>query len=214
MIKHFLYKKYYQYKRYKFRALRKEEGTYISDLAKGYQNVYFEGENGIPDGCFFSGNISIGKFTTLGIDNHLHGNITIGKYCQLGVNVAIHSTNHPISYLSTYINNRLFNGELKKLKEINSITIGNDVWVGHGAILLGGINIGNGVIIAAGSVVTKDVPPYAIVAGTPAKVLKFRFDEQVIEEIKALKWWNLNKDELDKIKHLFTKDYKNRKSIY
>lgn len=214
MIKHFIYKKYHQYKRYKFRQLREKEGTIISCLAKGYQNVFFEGENGVPEYCHLEGNIKIGKYTTLGAYNFFHGNVSLGKYCQIGRNVAVHATNHPINYLSTYINNRLFDGELKELKEAKPVEIGNDVWVGHGVIILSGIKIGNGAIIAAGSVVTKDVPPYSIVTGTPAKVLKFRFDASVIKEIEELKWWNKDKNNLNTIKHLFFKNYNNKKSIY
>ncbi|QTD37562.1 CatB-related O-acetyltransferase [Polaribacter batillariae] len=214
MLKYFIYKKLVQYKRYKFRQQRSKEGTFISKEAQGYENVFFEGENGIPERCKFSGNIKIGKFTTLGVNNFLHGNIEIGKYCQIGVDVSIHTTNHPIYYLSTYINKRLFNGELAQLKETKKTIIGNDVWVGHGAIILGGIKIGNGAIIAAGSVVTKDIPSYAIVAGTPAKVLKFRFEERIIEEIEELKWWDLNKNELQKIKPLFFKNLSNKTSLF
>jgi serine acetyltransferase len=68
--------------------------------------------------------------------------------------------------------------------------VGNDVWIGSGAIILDGISIGDGAIIGAGSVVTKDVPDYAIVAGTPAKVLKFRFTEKEILFLKNYKWWD------------------------
>ena len=86
--------------------------------------------------------------------------------------VAIHTTNHPIHYLSTYINKRLFEGALSTLKENKKTSIGHDVWIGHNAIILGGLTIGNGAIIASGSVVTKDVPAFSVVAGIPAKVIR------------------------------------------
>ena len=90
----------------------------LSGFSRGLQNVVFEGKNAVPDRCNFSGKISLGYATTLGYNNFLHGNIIIGKYCQLGADVAIHTTNHPTSYLTTYINQNLFNGELKSLKEV------------------------------------------------------------------------------------------------
>ena len=136
----------------------------LSGFSRGLQNVTFEGKNAVPDRCSFSGNIKIGYATTLGYNNLLVGNITIGKYCQLGADVALHASNHPMNHMTTYINQNLFNGELKTLKQENKITIGNDVWIGHGVIVVGNVTIGNGAILAAGSVVTKDVKPYTVIA--------------------------------------------------
>lgn len=186
----------------------------LSGYSRGIQNVNFEGKNAVPDRCNFSGKIKLGYGTTLGYNNFLHGNITIGKYCQLGADVAIHTTNHPTSYLTTYINKNLFEGELKELKEEKKVVIGNDVWIGHNVIIVGNVSIGNGAVLAAGSVVTKDVAPYTIVGGVPAKVIKKRFSDSIINEIEALQWWNKTEDELEKIKPLFFKDFLNRNSIY
>lgn len=190
-----------------------EKGTF-SGVSKGLQNVSFEGKNAVPDRCNFSGSIKIGYSTTLGYNNFLHGDITIGKYCQIGADVAIHAKNHPTNYLSTYINKTLFNGELKKLRQENKVTIGNDVWIGHNVIVVGNVTIGNGAILAAGSVVTKDVPPYTIVAGVPAKSIRKRFSDAVITEIEALQWWNLSEEDLEKIKPMFFKDFTGKESIY
>ncbi|WP_290786409.1 CatB-related O-acetyltransferase [Altibacter sp.] len=186
----------------------------ISGYPRGLKNVSFEGKNLVPDRCNFSGTIKIGYATTLGYNNFIHGDVTIGKYCQLGADVAIHSTNHPVTYLTTYINKNLFEGELAQLKEIKKITIGHDVWIGHNAIILGSVTIGNGAIIAGGSVVTKDVAPYTVVAGVPAKALKRRFSENIISEIEALQWWKMNDEELNKTKPLFFKNFENKQSIY
>ena len=186
----------------------------ISGNSQGIQNVTFEGKNAVPDRCNFSGKINIGYATTLGYNNFFHGNVSIGKYCQIGADVAIHTTNHPMNFMSTYINKNLFNGELKTLKQTKNVTIGNDVWIGHNVIIVGEVNIGNGAILAAGSVITKDVAPYSIVAGVPAKPIKKRFSENIIQEIEALKWWNLSESELEKIKPIFFKDFTNKNSIY
>ncbi len=180
----------------------------------GLQNVTFEGKNAVPDRCNFSGKINIGYATTLGYNNFFGGDITIGKYCQVGADVAIHTTNHPMNFMSTYINKNLFDGELASLKETKRVIVGNDVWIGHNVIILGDVSIGNGAILAAGAVVTKDVAPYTIVAGVPAKPIKKRFSEQIIKEIEALNWWDLSETELEKIKPLFFKDFQNQESIY
>lgn len=192
----------------------KTEKVLLSGFSRGIQNVVFEGKNAVPDRCNFSGKISLGYATTLGYNNFLHGDITIGKYCQFGADVAIHSTNHPTSYLTTYINQNLFNGELKALKEVKKVVIENDVWIGHNAIIVGNLTIGNGAVIAAGSVVTKDVAPYAIVGGVPAKEIKKRFSDTIINELEELKWWDKSEKELEKMKPLFLKDFSNLKSIY
>jgi virginiamycin A acetyltransferase len=186
----------------------------LSGISKGLNNVTFEGKNVVPDRCNFSGRIKIGYATTLGYNNLLSGNIAIGKYCQLGVDVALHATNHPMNHMSIYINKNLFNGELRKLKQENKITIGHDVWIGHGVIVVGNVTIGNGAILAAGSVVTKDVAPYAIVVGVPAKEIRKRFSDSIIQEIEVLQWWDLSEQELVSIKPLFFKDFTNRNSIY
>ena len=199
---------------YFLNTVEKNEKVILSGFSRGIQNVVFEGKNAVPDGCNFSGKIKIGYATTLGYRNLFGGTISIGKYCQLGFDVALHATNHPISYMTTYINQNLFQGDLKQLKEENTITIGHDVWIGHGVIIVGNVTIGNGAILAAGSVITKDVAPHTIVAGVPAKEVRKRFSETIIQEIETLQWWDKSEQELEKIKPLFFKDFTNRHSIY
>ena len=195
-------------------STKKKNGVSISGYSRGLQNVTFEGENKVPDRCNFSGVITIGYATTLGYNNFLHGNISVGKYCQLGADAALHSTNHPVNHLSTYINKNLFDGELSSLKEVKRIKVGHDVWIGHNAIVVGEVSIGNGAIIASGAVVTKDVAPYSVVAGVPAREIKKRFSKKIIDEIEALQWWDLSQSELEKIKPLFFKDFEKAESIY
>lgn len=117
--------------------------------------------------------------------------------------------NHPLNRFTTHM--MTYNGEFDKFamseferswtlkpfitKPENPI-IGNDVWIGNDVVLKGGIAIGDGAVIAANSVVTKDVPPYAIVAGVPAKIIRFRFDSNVIDELLRIKWWNYNYSDL------------------
>jgi len=196
------------------RPLRVNALVKASATTKGVRNVTFLGENAVPEYCNFAGKIAIGSKTTLGIHNFFHGNIVLGNYCQIGAYVAIHTTNHPIHYLSTYINRNLFEGELATLKQTGKIEIGHDVWIGHNAILVGNFCVGNGAIIAAGAVVTSDVPPYSIVGGVPAKVIKYRFSNSLIAEIEALGWWNKGEEELVKLKPHFFKDLSQQDSLY
>ncbi|WP_062122317.1 CatB-related O-acetyltransferase [Geofilum rubicundum] len=195
-------------------AARHVRGAVVGGRISGLRHVSFEGENMVPDGCTFSGKVNIGFRTTLGMRNWVHGNVSIGKYCQIGANVMINATNHPVRYMSTYINSSLFNGELYQLKQEKEIRIGNDVWIGHAAIILGGVVVGNGAVIAAGAVVTKDVPAFSIAAGIPAKVVGRRFSETVGDEIEALSWWDKSDEELEQLKPLFFKNLEDANSIY
>lgn len=185
-----------------------------SASARGVEKVDFEGNNGI--GCFteFRGNVKVGYATTFGIHNLIAGDVEIGKYCQFAPHVSINTYNHPQTHITTYINSRLLNGMMTQYKTLKKTVVGNDVWMGKNVIVLDGVSIGNGAIIAAGSVVTKDVPAYHIVAGVPAKVIKQRFSDKIIDELETLKWWDMEENEIKKIEHLFVKDLTNLESIY
>ncbi|MBV8122433.1 MAG: CatB-related O-acetyltransferase [Alphaproteobacteria bacterium] len=133
---------------------------------------------------------------------------TVGAYCAIGARTAINPFNHPVGWLSTnefQYHPRSFDwvaeyNEFERLERtpdmFQHVTIGNDVWTGHNVNILAGVSVGDGAVIGAGSVVTKDVPPYAIVAGVPAEVRRLRFAEQTIERLLRLKWWDLELREL------------------
>ncbi len=186
----------------------------ISTRIHGAKALRLTSNVAIPEFCSFSGEVIIKDFTTLGIHNMMFGQISIGKYCQIGAYVAIHGTNHPITHPSIYINYRFFSGELSKYKTSKPVKIGNDVWIGHGAIVLSGITIGDGCIIGAGSVVTRDVEPYSVVAGNPAKLLRKRFSDGIISELLELKWWDKTPDELRNMSKFFHTDLSMVQSIY
>lgn len=174
-----------------------ENGCVVSKTVKGLKSVSLGKKIMIPEFCHFSGKVDIGDNTTLGVHNFVLGHITIGKYCQIGAYVAIHGTNHPINYPTTYINKNLFNGNLKQLKTEKKVVIGNDVWIGHGVIILAGVTVGDGAIIAAGSVVTKNVEPYSIYGGNPAKLIRKRFSETITIKLLELRWWDKSTDFID-----------------
>jgi len=160
----------------------------------------------ILENCILN-NSEVYSYSYLG-RNCLIQNATIGKFCSIANGVLIGLGNHPINFFSTsplfYRKQNTFNINLinKDLifDEYMPVIIGNDVWIGSRVIILDGINIGNGSVIAANSVVTKDVPPYSIMAGVPAKVIKFRFPEDQIDELNIQKWWDLD---LNDIKSLY-----------
>ena len=125
--------------------------------------------------------------------------LIIGKFCSIacGAKFLFNSANHKMASLSTYTFPLFF--EEWGLKKENvaqawdqkgDIMIGNDVWIGYEAVILSGVTIGDGAVIGCRAVVTKDIPPYTIVGGVPAKPIRKRFDEETIKELQKIKWWD------------------------
>ena len=186
----------------------------VQGYVTGLNSVDFEGNNAVLSFSDFNGNVKVGYATTFSKHNLIHGDVQIGRYCQFGPYAAINTNSHPTEYLTTYINKRLLTGAMYAHKTSKKVVIGNDVWIGKNAIILGGVTIGNGAIVAAGSVVTKDVDPYHIAAGVPARQIKKRFSDEIISELMELEWWNLDKSDIDEVSGLFHKNLNERNSIY
>lgn len=132
---------------------------------------------------------------------------TIGKFCSIAANSRINALEHPMERLTThkvsYRPNEYFrflgvDSAFRERRQAKAVTIGHDVWIGHGAVVMPGVRIGNGAIIGANAVVTRDVPTYSIVAGVPAKPLRQRFPEAVATRIEALAWWDWPVEKLAK----------------
>ncbi len=152
----------------------------------------------ISTGCFIQDGVSIGDFTFLNQDVILGTNTkSIGKFCSISHGAKIGLGPHPHDWVSTspvfYSHKRGVVGSstYSHLEEGGDTTIENDVLIGANALVMAGITIGNGAIIGSGSVVTSDIPAYAIAVGNPAKVIKYRFTDDIIEKLLATEWWDL-----------------------
>lgn len=124
-------------------------------------------------------------------------NTTVGKYCSMGWNISIGGGKHSYDYMALYTDywyERTFGVSCAALEGRNDplreCFIGNDVWIAAGVNILGGVTVGDGCVIGAGAVVTKDVPPYSVVAGVPGRIIKKRFDDETAELLEQIRWWD------------------------
>lgn len=171
-------------------VLRAEGGVFRSRLYRELIRV----DQGVSIGDY-----SYGSILKAGV---LPPGTVVGRYCSVGSGLVVRRRDHPIERLSQhpfFYNHRL--GMVARdtiaLDTDNPLTIGHDVWIGDRVTIVSGCrNIGNGAVIAAGAVVTRDVPAYAIVGGIPARLLRMRFDAPVIAAVEASRWWMLSIDQL------------------
>ena len=160
--------------------------------------------------CSASGHfVEWGAFS--GYDNLNGGqyieNASVGRYCSIGMNAQIGLVSHPLTWLSTswvqYVPRPFhWNGFMPRRVATRPFlapaktVVGNDVWIGADAQIMAGVSVGDGAVVAAGAVVTKDVPPYAVVGGVPARVIRYRFPPETVEKLTALRWWRFSLGDL------------------
>lgn len=189
------------YKKLRYQNKFKDQNL-IVEIGARLHNVNF-GKNVFIGANVLLENTYIDDYSYVNVNSYI-GNSKIGKFCSIASGVKISLGIHPTDFVSLhptfYANNKGFPTFSDKtyVKEYAEVEIGNDVWIGTDVMIPGGIKIGDGALIAAGAVVTKDVEPYAVVGGVPAKFIKYRFDEEVIEKLLKIKWWNLDESWLRK----------------
>ncbi len=177
----------------KRKALKQNKTLRIGYMSFCYNTLF--GKNNIIYDNTLIVNTTVDDYTYIGGSNNIQ-NASIGKFCSIGpevrIGLGIHPTHLKSTYPGFYTNSNYY--RVEKLydfegDEYKKVEIGNDVWIGTRATIPDGVRVGDGAIIAAGAVVTKDVPPYAIVGGVPAKVIKYRFTDEKIKELLNERWW-------------------------
>ena len=188
------------------------------------KNEKFPNKN-VPSVCFIKNvitrpNIEVGDYTYYDdangadkfeehVTHHyefLGDKLIIGKFCQIasGIKIIMNGANHRMNSVTTYSFNIMGNGWEKVTPKLTDLpfkgdtVIGNDVWIGQNVTILPGVHIGDGAIIGANSVVTKDIPAYHIAAGNPCKVIRKRFSEELINYLEEVKWWNWEEEKIFK----------------
>ena len=164
------------------------------------QESTLEGANSIGDGTYFSGTMGYGTY----ICDNCRINAKIGRFCSIGNEVRTAGGTHPYTtpfattspmFYSLWKQAMITFAKKQMYDELLlPVVIGNDVWIGDRAYIVGGHCIGDGAIILSGAVVTKDIPPYAIVGGVPATIIRFRYDQKTIQWLQNIQWWNKSLD--------------------
>ena len=202
---------------FKRKVKKKHQVSFGRNTIVGFSTI-FKGRN-------YIGNESVLRNSEIGYASYISDysvfkNTKIGKYCSIGPNVKVVFGKHPSkdfvsthpSFFSTrkqvgfsYTNKQLFKefADFRDTEKKYSIVIENDVWIGAGVMIMDGVKIGNGAIVAAGSVVVKDVEPYTIVGGVPAKIIKNRFSSKEIDFLLEFKWWDKETNWLKKNSSIF-----------
>lgn len=160
----------------------------------------------IANGCTLRFNATLGRYSRLGANSEMIGDVSIGKFSPIARRVTFQQLNHPMDKpsMSMTFYERVLDGKLKHVSK-GPINIGSDTWIGMDTIVLPGVTIGDGAVVGSGSVVTQDVKPYEVVAGVPAKQIKWRFPEDIREKLLEISWWDWSITRLKENKEFFEK---------
>lgn len=177
------------------------------------------GDVTIGEGCLMEGGVlisgeapvKIGRYTSiLGPNSSIyarHDEVKIGSFCSIARNFDLQGFNHNLKLPTTYfIRKNFFKEKVKESVSKGPVVIGNDVWIGAKCTVLSGVTIGDGAVVAANSVVTTDVPPYAVVGGVPAKVIGQRFPDEVVKRLLDIRWWEWPSEKIHRNREFFLQD--------
>ncbi len=187
----------------------------IHSRATLHRNVVIDKFTTLDDNVVLFQNVNlsechIGRFTYIQAYTYCH-NVEIGPFCSIAFGAVIGLLNHPLKYVSTspvfYDNSqplrKFFTNHFIKTTNYPRTVISADVWIGHGAKIMAGVEIGVGAVVAAGAVVVKNVAPYEIVGGIPAKTIGYRFNKELAEQLLKTKWWEYSDRKIETLSHLF-----------
>jgi acetyltransferase-like isoleucine patch superfamily enzyme len=195
------------------RFLLARHGVQIERWAYCDESTQFEGGNKLIAGArLIASRLGYGSYVA---ENGFLSATCVGRFSSIGPWVSTVLGAHPVgTFVSThpaFFSTRRQAGlsfvDRDRFEEFGTrrfqgrylVEIGSDVWIGHSALIMQGVSIGDGAIVAAGSVVTRDVPPYAVVGGVPARILKYRFDDETIQRLRQTAWWNLDLAEIRRL---------------
>lgn len=197
---------------FKFIFLKKEEENLVFRLFCEVLKLYlfkrkwrFKNKNNstVAKTIFEMNAVTVGRYTYGNLDVRSWGSenekLIIGDFCSIANTTFVFGGNHNYSHFSTFPSKVRFLGAIREAYSNGPIVVSNDVWLGIDTMVMSGVTIGQGAVVAARSVVVKDVPPYAIVGGNPAKIIKYRFSSEIIEKLLKVNFKKLNKKEFLKI---------------
>ena len=178
---------------------------YIAKLFKkirlsAIKNTQIHDSSRFASGCHFV-NCWVGRYNDIGYDCQFV-DTRIGSFCSIGSNVRVGGGSHSLAWVSTssvFTSNK--DAIKKKFAQFDynpflRTEIGNDVWIGDNVLIKGGVTVGDGAVIGMGAVITKDVPAFSVVVGNPAKVIKARFDQETVDMLLKIQWWNFSDEKL------------------
>lgn len=176
------------------------KGAFVKDNCAIFDSK-FDKHTAVYPGCSLS-DVSFGAYSYVN-ENSMMSGVNVGRFTCIGPHFICGYGDHPTNFISTspvFYSTRKQCGvsftETSRYDEKRQTTIGNDVWIGARVFVRDGVTIGNGALIAAGAIVTNDVPEYAIVGGVPAKLIRYRFEDDAIRQLLDLQWWNWSEDKL------------------
>lgn len=186
------------------RSVRNRARRRVDNLR--HQVAFYRDDVMVAPGSYIAPGVEIGRGTRINEPSYLEP-CTIGRYCAIAGRLVVRSANHHMQFLNIEEDlQRRMIGAASVLGPREPVTVGNGVWMGDSIVIAPGVQIGDGAVVGAGSVVTRDVPAYAVVAGNPARFIRWRYPEPVIAVLGGFEWWLWDDERLRRNRDLFELD--------